>query len=122
MLDGAGWTAGSDGIRAKDGQNLSFTITTISGDQARRPIAELAQLMFADVGVDVQLEEAPVATILQGMREGTMDASLYNWTYGSAVEPDPFSTLHSTGGNNFAQLNKRPHGRVDRGWAAGRLL
>ena len=105
LLDGAGWAAGSDGMRAKGDQALSFTITTITGDQARRPIAELAQLMFADVGVDVQLEEAPVATILQGMREGTMDASLYNWTYGSAVEPDPFSTLHSTGGNNFAQLN-----------------
>ncbi len=105
LLDGAGWAAGGDGIRAKGDQKLSFTITTITGDQARRPIAELAQLMFADVGVDVQLEEAPVATILQGMREGTMDASLYNWTYGSAVEPDPFSTLHSTGGNNFAQFN-----------------
>ena len=110
LLDGAGWAAGSDGMRAKGDQSLSFTITTITGDQARRPIAELAQLMFADVGVDVQLEEAPVATILQGMREGTMDASLYNWTYGSAVEPDPFSTLHSTGGNNFAQFN---NARVD---------
>ena len=104
LLDGAGWVPGSDGIRAKDGTKLSFTITTITGDQARRPIAELAQLMFADVGIDVLLEEAPVATILQGMREGTMDASLYNWTYGNAVEPDPFSTLHSAGGNNFAQL------------------
>ena len=110
LLDGAGWAAGGDGMRAKGDQSLSFTITTITGDQARRPIAELAQLMFADVGVDVQLEEAPVATILQGMREGTMDASLYNWTYGSAVEPDPFSTLHSTGGNNFAQFN---NDRVD---------
>ncbi|MYJ78527.1 MAG: ABC transporter substrate-binding protein, partial [Caldilineaceae bacterium SB0670_bin_27] len=110
LLDGAGWAAGGDGMRAKGDQSLSFTITTITGDQARRPIAELAQLMFADVGVDVQLEEAPVATILQGMREGTMDASLYNWTYGSAVEPDPFSTLHSTGGNNFAQFN---NARVD---------
>ncbi len=110
LLDGAGWTAGGDGMRAKGDQQLSFTITTITGDQARRPIAELAQLMFADVGVDVQLEEAPVATILQGMREGTMDASLYNWTYGSAAEPDPFSTLHSTGGNNFAQFN---NARVD---------
>jgi len=110
LLDGAGWAAGSDGIREKDGTKLSFTITTITGDQARRPIAELAQLMFADVGIDVQLEEAPVATILQGMREGTMDASLYNWTYGTAVEPDPFSTLHSSGGNNFAQLN---HARMD---------
>ena len=110
LLDGAGWAADGDGNRAKGDQQLSFTITTITGDQARRPIAELAQLMFADVGVDVQLEEAPVATILQGMREGTMDASLYNWTYGSAVEPDPFSTMHSNGGNNFAQFN---NARVD---------
>ena len=105
LLDGAGWAVGGDGVREKDGETLSFTITTITGDQARRPIAELAQLMFKDVGIDLQLEEAPVATILQGMREGTMDASLYNWTYGSAIDPDPFSTLHSTGGNNFAQFN-----------------
>ena len=105
MLDGAGWAMGDDDVREKDGQKLSFTITTITGDQARRPIAELAQLMFKDVGIDVQLEEAPVASILQGMREGTMDASLYNWTYGSAIDPDPFSTLHSTGGNNFTQFN-----------------
>ena len=105
LLDGAGWAMGGDGVREKDGQALSFTITTITGDQARRPIAELSQLMFKDVGIEVQLEEAPVATILQGMREGTMDASLYNWTYGSAIEPDPFSTLHSTGGNNFSQFN-----------------
>ena len=105
LLDGAGWAVGSDGVREKDGQKLSFTITTITGDQARRPIAELAQLMFKDVGIEVQLEEKPVAAILPGMREGTMDASLYNWTYGSAIDPDPFSSLHSGGGNNFAQFN-----------------
>ena len=61
--------------------------------------------MFKDVGIEVQLEEKPVAAILPGMREGTMDASLYNWTYGSAIDPDPFSSLHSGGGNNFAQFN-----------------
>ncbi len=103
MLDAAGWVVGDDGIREKDGMKLSFTCTTITGDQARRPIAELAQQLFKEVGIDMQLAEAPVASILQGMREGTMDCSLFNWTYGSAVEPDPFSTLHSEGGNNFAQ-------------------
>lgn len=105
MLDEAGWVMGDDGVREKDGQKLSFTCTTITGDQARRPIAELAQQFLADVGVDMQLAEGPVASILQGMREGTMDCSLYNWTYGSAIEPDPFSTLHSDGGNNFSKLN-----------------
>ncbi|MBS1253230.1 MAG: Heme-binding protein A [Anaerolineales bacterium] len=53
----------------------------------------------------MQLAEAPVASILEGMREGTMDASLYNWTYGTTPEPDPFSTLHSKGGNNFCEYS-----------------
>ncbi len=102
LLDEAGWVMGADGIREKDGMKLSFTCTTISGDSARRPIAELAQQMLKEVGIDMQLAEAPVASILEGMRNGTMDASLFNWTYNTnAVEPDPFSTLHSTGGNNF---------------------
>ena len=105
MLDEAGWVEGTDGVREKDGVKIAFTCTTITGDQARRPIAELAQQMFKEIGIDMQLEEAPVASILQSMREGTMDCSLYNWTYGSAVEPDPFATLHSTGGNQFIQIN-----------------
>ena len=104
LLDEAGWTMGADGVREKDGTKLSFTCTTITGDQARRPIAELAQQFLKEVGVDMQLAEAPVSSILEAMRNGTMDASLFNWTYGSTPEPDPFSTLHSSGGNNFCQF------------------
>ena len=104
MLDEAGWVEGDDGIREKDGVKLSFTCTTISGDQARRPIAELAQQLFAEVGIDMQLAESP--SVLDGMRNGSLDASLFNWTYlTNAVEPDPFGTLHSDGGNNFCQIS-----------------
>jgi peptide/nickel transport system substrate-binding protein len=105
LLDEAGWVdEDGDGVREKDGVKLSFTVTVITGDQARRPIAEVAQQYFAAVGIEMSIEEAPVASILQGMREGTMDASLYNWTYGW-LDPDPYATLHSEGGNNFAQFN-----------------
>ncbi len=107
MLDEAGWAMGSDGIREKDGTKLSFTCTTVTGDTARRPIAELAQQMLKDVGVDMQLQEAPVSAILVGMRDGTMDASLFNWTYGS-VDPDPSGTLRSNGGSNFCRYSN-PH-------------
>ena len=109
LLDEAGWTEGSDGIREKDGLKLSFTCTTITGDQARRPIAELAQQFFKEVGVDMQLAEAPISTILDGLRAGTIDASLYNWTYGS-VDPSPASTLRSDGGQNW---NSFENARVD---------
>lgn len=116
MLDEAGWVEGDDGIREKDGTKLSFTCTTITGDQARRPIAELAQQMLAEVGVDMQLAEAPVASILEGMRNGTMEASLFNWTYGTTPEPDPFATLHSEGGNNFCSFrNEQMDALIDQG-------
>ncbi len=109
LLDEAGWVMGDDGVREKDGMKLSFTCTTITGDQARRPIAELAQQFFADVGVDMQLAEAPISTILDGLRSGSVEASLFNWTYGS-VDPSPASTLRSDGGQNW---NSFENARVD---------
>jgi len=101
VLEEAGWTVGSDGIREKDGMRLSFTCTTISGDQTRRPMAELAQIFLREVGVEMLLAEAPVASILQGMREGTLEASLFNWTMGSTTDPNPAGTIGTGGGDNF---------------------
>lgn len=101
LLDEAGWTVGADGIREKDGVKFSFTCTAKAGDQARKAIAELAQQLFKDVGVEMQIVEAPVAEILEAMRSGTMEMSIFNWTYGGVLSPDPTDTLSSTGGNNF---------------------
>ncbi|MEZ4864647.1 MAG: ABC transporter substrate-binding protein [Caldilineaceae bacterium] len=109
MLDEAGWAVGTDGIREKDGVKLSFTCTTITGDQARRPIAEFAQQQLKEIGIDMQLAESPISAILEGLRNGTMEASLYNWTYGS-TDPDPSTTLRSDGGQNW---NSFENARVD---------
>jgi peptide/nickel transport system substrate-binding protein len=104
MLDQAGWTAGSDGIRAKDGKKFSFTCAVISGDQARKPEAELVQQFLKSVGIDMQIQEQPATTILQNMTEGKGDCSLFNWTYGGGNgEPDASDTLRSNGGSNFNQ-------------------
>jgi len=117
LLEEAGWVdEDGDGIREKDGEPFTFTCTTITGDQARRPIAELTQQFFADVGIDMQLAEAPVASILEGMRNGEMDCSLYNWTYGSAIDPDASTTLRSDGANNFSNFkNERVDELLDMG-------
>ena len=115
LLDEAGWTMGDDGVREQDGMKLSFTCTTITGDSARRPIAELAQQFLAEVGIDMQLEEAPISSILDGLTGGTIDASLFNWTYGSN-DPDPSSTLRSDGGQNWNSFrNERVDELIDLG-------
>jgi peptide/nickel transport system substrate-binding protein len=110
LLEEAGWTVGADGIREKEGMQLTFTCTTITGDQARRPIAELAQQMLQEIGVDMQLAEAPVASILEALPKGEMDASLFNWTYGDQLSPDASTTLRSDGANNFSRFQ---NARVD---------
>jgi len=117
MLDEAGWVPGADGIREKDGTRLSFTCTTITGDQARRPIAELAQQLLSEVGVEMNLAEAPVASILEALPAGDMDSSIFNWTFGSAFAPDPFDTLHTDGASNF---NGYSNPRMDELIEAGR--
>ena len=110
LLDEAGWTLNGD-FREKDGERLSFVCTTITGDQARRPEAEIVQQFLADVGIDMQIEEAPVATILEQLRAGEMDASLFNWTYGGDDgDPDAVVTLRSDGTNNFSHFE---NARVD---------
>lgn len=117
ILDEAGWEMGDDGVRARDGQRLSFTCTVISGDQARRPEAEVVQQYLSAVGIEMILQESPVAAILEGMRSGTMECSLFNWTYGgTGADPDATSTLSSNGGNNFSQFS---NARVDELLAAG---
>ncbi len=116
LLDEAGWTLTGD-VREKGGERLSFVCTTITGDQARRPEAEIVQQFLADVGIEMLIEEAPVATILEQLRAGEMDASLFNWTYGGDdADPDASVTLKSDGTNNFSHFE---NARVDELLALG---
>jgi peptide/nickel transport system substrate-binding protein len=112
LLAEAGWSPGGDGILGRDGMRLSFTCTTLSGDQTRRPMAELAQIFLRDVGVEMLLAEAPLVTVQTGLLEGTMDASLFNWPHGNNQDPSPASTLSSTGGNNYMRFRNEEMDRL----------
>ncbi|MEZ4520103.1 MAG: ABC transporter substrate-binding protein [Thermomicrobiales bacterium] len=102
ILEDAGWVAGSDGVREKDGVKLEWTIAVIAGDQARRPEAEFAQESWNAIGCNVSIEDTTSAS--SGMRDGTHDMSLYNWTYGGGSgEPDGSNTLRSDALNNFSK-------------------
>jgi peptide/nickel transport system substrate-binding protein len=117
LLDEAGWTVGGDGIREKDGVKASFVITAISGDTQRRPIAEIAQALWTELGIDVSIEEAQVGDILANLSEGNLDASLFSWVYGGGDgEPDARDTLGTGGANNHSRFSNE---RVDELLALG---
>lgn len=115
LLDDAGYAPGADGIRAKGDVKLSFTCTVITGDQRRRPEAEVVQQDLKAVGIDMQIQEKPVATILDGLPKGDLDASLFNWTYGVS-EPDARAQLRSDATRNFSQYkNPKMDELLDKG-------
>jgi peptide/nickel transport system substrate-binding protein len=120
VLEEAGWVMGGDGVRERDGERAHFVCTVITGDQARLPEAEVVQQYLAAVGIEMEIQEAPLATIQEGQRDGTTDASLYNWTYGGGNgEPDATATLHSEARNNW---NLWRNDRVDELLAEGLQL
>ena len=56
LLDGAGWTMGSDGIREKDGKKFSFTMLVNGGQPTTQPIIEAVVGMLKDVGIEMKLD------------------------------------------------------------------
>lgn len=117
ILEEAGWVEGDDGVRERDGVRCEWVCQVITGDQARLPEAEAFQAYLSEVGINMEIEEAPFATIQQNQREGEIGSGLYNWTYGGwDGEPDGTATLHSEARNNF---NRWENERVDELLQAG---
>jgi peptide/nickel transport system substrate-binding protein len=54
LLQDDGWTKGDDGIYAKDGQPLSFSMTTNSGNVLRETFVQVAAEQYKQIGVDAQ--------------------------------------------------------------------
>lgn len=103
LLDGAGWTVGSDGIRAKDGQKLSFTLTywQSSNDQL-----QLVQQQLKAIGVDLQLKQTTIADA-QAKNNGTQ---AFSWGNLTRADPDVLRTIFSVKGQN---ANHRPASSLD---------
>ena len=83
LLEEAGWIAGDDGLRRKDGEVLSVTFLEQSPqfDRIINPIVENLQRL----GVDAKLERVDTAQYIQRRREGTFD--IVNASLGQDYEP-----------------------------------
>ncbi|WZH37931.1 MAG: ABC transporter substrate-binding protein [Microbacterium enclense] len=62
LLDEAGWVKGSDGVRTKNGQKLSFTLYPNPYLQASQSVDELVDQQLTSLGFDVNLETYDVPT------------------------------------------------------------
>jgi peptide/nickel transport system substrate-binding protein len=63
ILEAAGWKAGADGIRERNGVKLSFTNSTTAGNHVREQAQELLQQSWRQIGADMQIKNMPAAVI-----------------------------------------------------------
>lgn len=96
---------GSDGIRQRGRQRLSFTLL-VDRDERRVAVAEAIATQWRSIGVEVFVESVDVTTLTERLRQGDFMAAIHTWTR-IGPDPDPYSLWHSSqadGGLNYAGL------------------
>ncbi len=93
ILDDAGWSKGSNGLRSKDGKPL---LVRLYGEETTDNLVILKKLKksWGDIGVDVRLEAQEKANFQTTMNFHTYDAVLYGISLGP--DPDVYAYWHST--------------------------
>jgi peptide/nickel transport system substrate-binding protein len=87
LLDAAGWTVGSDGIREKNGKKLSWTNANLGDQPFNRPIMEAVVGMLKDVGVDMKSNDLGIADFVKA-RGATPppDSFSQEWLWSSPMD------------------------------------
>ncbi|EIC86406.1 ABC transporter substrate-binding protein [Serratia sp. M24T3] len=105
LLNKDGWVKGADGVRVKGGQRLRFTLTYWQS----APFIELVQQQLRKVGIDIQLDKAPIGQVIARQSSGSQEVEFYNLT---RSDPDVLRTVFDAGpgGRN---VNKRAANQID---------
>lgn len=79
ILDAAGWTVGSDGVRVKNGQRLSLKYQS-TGSALRKKVMPLVKDNLATVGIEVSIDQMPAQAyfgINGPLRSGSLQIAEY---------------------------------------------
>ena len=96
VLEAAGWVAGADGVRTKDGVRLEFQLVTNDDDPARQQMIEAIARDWADIGVNAHTAVIPMTELVRDrLYPRNYDALLYGWDL-PAADPDPYPLWHSS--------------------------
>ncbi|MEW2164865.1 ABC transporter substrate-binding protein [Streptomyces sp. NPDC007084] len=105
LLDEAGWKAGGDGVRSKDGKKLRLTVKWFANAATNQPALELIQQQLKAVGVDVVLKQLQITQFAPTLQSGDFDAVWGNIT---RADPDILRSSYSTRLANFYHLPASP--------------
>lgn len=85
LLDEAGWTEGSGGIREKDGERLELELFVDSEETVEQSAAEFLRPWMADIGIDLKINSTDSDTMSAAVNQGDYDMYFSGWS----LNPDP---------------------------------
>lgn len=108
ILDDAGWTVGSDGIREKDGQKLSIKFLATKEKDAMDTMIPMLQKQWGELGVDFKANTMEFNTVISTVGDdsavGDWDVSYLGYSFTSPEDAGVDYLIQSQGVNNFARL------------------
>lgn len=94
LLTEAGWKQGADGVFAKDGRKLSFTLTTTAGNKIRGLVAQNIAQQLKELGIAVEVKPAEVPGFFDEiLKLRRFQVAMYAWVSGS--DPDNYNMWNS---------------------------
>lgn len=115
LLDEAGWTMGSDGIRTKDDRSLKLTLVVVDAE-LQRPMPELVKSQLKKVGIDLQIDVPGDANVYYDRIEsgkGDLFAEVGNQNDANPIFLGAIFTGVQPGGFSSYGEAFGPHGRYD---------
>jgi len=96
ILEAAGWVKGKDGIREKNGQRLTFRISTTTGNSLREQVQQLLIEDWKAIGVDLAIDNMPAAVIWGDFYvRSQFESLLVGTAFRTGVDPDPAARFSS---------------------------
>jgi peptide/nickel transport system substrate-binding protein len=103
LLDQEGWVKGSDGVRVKDGQRMSFEIVTSANSKEYGSDAQVMQQAWRSIGADVSLKAVAYTQEIQ-LADFTHAFDVIVFNVNQGLDPD-LTNYWSTRGYGTGGLN-----------------
>ena len=111
LLDEAGWMVAADGVRAKDGVRLAFSMSTTAGNKSREQAQQLLQQNFKKINVEMTIKNMPASVVWGDYTvQSQFDTLMVGWDALLYPDPDYGDRIRSTAipakggsGSNYVQ-------------------
>lgn len=109
LLDEAGWTVGTDGIREKDGVKAGFTLRYPASDSVRQALAADTANQLREIGIDVKTEGAGWDTAYDSAQSEPL-----MWGWGAHTPMELYNIYHTMKDTGLAEYSPYANDSVDK--------